>query len=644
MPWYTEDWSRGILLGLDPDPNTGYRATIWFEYTRALFNQIREGSLVAVRNFNDRARNQPDHPGERTATYEEYSILQIDQVHPWHYAIQGSGDRGYPAFNVAAAESARRDWVEWDEQNRDDVTRIRCEAIPLRLAFVRPDQANQLPSTFPDRSKPMPGYEVRVLRPAMTQAIINHGLVADQCIHLGTHLVQPEVAVNLSVPEMLSLHFGVFGFTGAGKSNLLSTVVRECLTRQPSRDGRSVFKMMLFDLMDEYTGLVIDQLSAHPYSQLIICGRETVDEVLYRACQTVAADPHLANARTQTIVGDAARAWAERITLPAELRSLRQHYVGPLAELIRQGKVRFYEPLAQQGQTFNIDSGTLLGGLGARAYGDVPTTQQRIQQLRQDIDPLLQQARQATGQQRDGFLEQIIQTMESAAPSTDTGRRAVENAIRTLRQQTGTRGPLANGISVFPAQVVGLLNYQPLQNRGTYQPSLTVVIGEHEEAIASFARQIINDTFRNRRENSLLYPMISFVFDEADVFVSQQQNDSGNLVAEAALLARRGRKFGLGLGISTQRIIYLDTSIMAQPHTYFISKLPRQSDRQRIAEAFAISEESLEQSFSFTAGQWLVASHDATGLKGTPFPVQLPNANHAIRAWLETSGQRANQR
>src|SRR6266849_7306511 len=148
MPWYTEDWSRGILLGLDPDPNTGYRATIWFEYTRALFNQIREGSLVAVRNFNDRSRNQPDHPGERTPTYEEYSILQIDQVHPWHYAIQGSGDRGYPAFNVAAAESARRDWVEWDEQNRDDVTRIRCEAIPLRLAFVRPEQANQLPSTF----------------------------------------------------------------------------------------------------------------------------------------------------------------------------------------------------------------------------------------------------------------------------------------------------------------------------------------------------------------------------------------------------------------------------------------------------------------------------------------------------------------
>jgi len=38
-----KEWSKGILLGLTPDPNSGYRATVWFEYTRALFNEIREG-------------------------------------------------------------------------------------------------------------------------------------------------------------------------------------------------------------------------------------------------------------------------------------------------------------------------------------------------------------------------------------------------------------------------------------------------------------------------------------------------------------------------------------------------------------------------------------------------------------------------
>jgi DNA helicase HerA-like ATPase len=210
----------------------------------------------------------------------------------------------------------------------------------------------------------------------------------------------------------------------------------------------------------------------------------------------------------------------------------------------------------------------------------------------------------------------------------------LEQLVETIRRYEGSRGVLASGVSVGAHHVVSLLNYQPKEGRGQYEPSVIVVIGEGERAIATFSRQVIDRTFEDRRTRSLLYPVLSFVFDEADVFISQETQGEGNVVEQATLLARRGRKFGLGLGIATQRIRYLNTSIMAQPHTYFISKLPRKSDREAVAEAFAISEESLEQSFGFSTGQWLIASHDATGLRGTPFPVQLPNANQAVRDWL----------
>jgi DNA helicase HerA-like ATPase len=90
----------------------------------------------------------------------------------------------------------------------------------------------------------------------------------------------------------------------------------------------------------------------------------------------------------------------------------------------------------------------------------------------------------------------------------------------------------------------------------------------------------------------------------------------------------------LGLGIATQRIRYLDTNIMAQPHTYFISKLPRMSDRQAVAEAFGVSEELLNQTFKFKKGQWLLISHDATGLEAVPVPIRAPNANDRLSAWL----------
>jgi DNA helicase HerA-like ATPase len=199
---------------------------------------------------------------------------------------------------------------------------------------------------------------------------------------------------------------------------------------------------------------------------------------------------------------------------------------------------------------------------------------------------------------------------------------------------------LAQRVSTSAKGLVGLLNFQPENATARYEPSLFVVIGENENSIAVLARQLVDTALEERRSRSPRYPAVSFVFfDEGDVFIAQQPAE-GDVVEQATLLARRGRKFGLGLSIATQRIRYLNTSIMAQPRTYFISKLQRKTDREAIAEAFAISEESLEQSFGFSAGQWLIASHDATGLRGAPFPVQLPNANTAVREWLQRNPHR----
>lgn len=638
MPWYTEDWSRGILLGLDPDPTTGYRATIWFEYTRALFNEIREGSLVAVRNFNDRPSLQSNQSSERSPTYEEYSILQIDQVHPWHYAIQGSGDRGYPAFNVAAAESARRDWVEWDVINRDDVTRIRCEAIPLRLAFSRPQSTEELPLTFADRSKPMPGHEVRVLKPHMTERIVNQGLDLEKCIEIGHHVVQSDVSVHLSLADLVNLHFGVFGFTGAGKSNLISTLSRLALSKDIDSAKPQPMKIVVFDLMDEYTGLLIDQLVKHRYSRVVIAGRNAVDANLFTACEAVAVSPR--SPATRIEVQKAAKTWSERIVLPRDLRDLRSNFVSPLSRLIEDGKVVFYESLEQQGAVFDLAVPTLIKLIPVTAFGEKNVTAEKVKMLDEQMRPLVKAAGEVKGSARDEKLEEIVRILSELYSPNKNAQDAFDKAIRIVNSYKGSRGQIAKRASTFSKQLVGFLNGNRQYDSPEEEPSLLVIVGENETSITGIGRQLIQDTFDDRRTRSLLDPPVSFVMDEADVFVSQKgqpskEESAASLVEQATLLARRGRKFGLGLGIATQRIRYLNTSIMAQPHTYFISKLPRATDRQAIAEAFAISEESLEQSFAFIAGQWLVASHDATGLKGTPFPVQLPNANDAVRKWLE---------
>jgi hypothetical protein len=84
------------------------------------------------------------------------------------------------------------------------------------------------------------------------------------------------------------------------------------------------------------------------------------------------------------------------------------------------------------------------------------------------------------------------------------------------------------------------------------------------------------------------------------------------------------------MAIATQRVTYLDTSILAQPHTYFVSKLPRFSDRERMAEVFGLGEEMMRKTLKFSKGQWLLVSFDATGLVNVPLPVQLRNANERV--------------
>lgn len=93
-----------------------------------------------------------------------------------------------------------------------------------------------------------------------------------------------------------------------------------------------------------------------------------------------------------------------------------------------------------------------------------------------------------------------------------------------------------------------------------------------------------------------------------------------------------------------QRIVYLDTNILGQPHTYFVSKLPGATDREKIQGAFGLSDETLQESLRFNVGQWLLISHSATGVDDLPIPVQIPDANVRINDFLnnfsKTEGSR----
>lgn len=173
--------------------------------------------------------------------------------------------------------------------------------------------------------------------------------------------------------------------------------------------------------MDEYTGLLIDQLVQHRWSRVIIAGRNAVDANLLQACAAVAEQPNFP--QTRALVEEAAATWVTRITLPPEQRPLRKEYIRPLVRLIQDRKVLFYEPL-EQGANFNLNLDDLLASVGPRTFGN--QTQAVLGQLRQELEPLLGQTRQTEGEQRDNFLNPMAYAVQRKVVQATANRHQLQ--------------------------------------------------------------------------------------------------------------------------------------------------------------------------------------------------------------------------
>ena len=164
-----------------------------------------------------------------------------------------------------------------------------------------------------------------------------------------------------------------------------------------------------------------------------------------------------------------------------------------------------------------------------------------------------------------------------------------------------------------------------------------------ENSLRFFSEILGSFIYDQRRRNGIVDPATIFIFDEADIFIPGQAGSATDEEKEAirrskkiaTTLARRGRKYGLGLGVATQRITYLDTSILAQIGSYFVGRLPRASDRQKITEGFGIDKDSLQAGIR-GVGDWVVLSHTAVGDRGAPLPVHFDNADARIMNFIKT--------
>lgn len=583
----------GRLLWAEPDPSTRFRYTIWFDYTRRLLNDLHEGDLVLVPNF---------------ATNSEgikYSILQIISVFPRHYALGSDINdlKGFPGFIMQAAKSASTDWTDQESEPFGDTTKVICECIPTNFECDHYGNINT------ESSMAMVGKDVNVVNTDMTNSIFNMGIdtEAEDIIKGGVLIRDEKINIHVRVEDLIKTHFGIFGFTGVGKSNLVSTIVSNLLkTKNP-------IKIVLFDLMDEYTGLLADQIIINN-ARLICIGEKTLMKPIF---------DYVNHDYNHVYEKNAVDKFIDTLLLPKGLKQKQiiEKYKIVAPHLLK--KVRIKEKDIEKVSNFIKSNKPLLfhSSMGI-------ATRKEIKTVLKLFEPY--ETEELTPKLAKDLSEQISDLLPNFKKSVAIDR--IEGLNSELKDIADAEN---KGININ----IQITTNDLLKELSDDSKSGLYIITSHDpDKIREYAHKLGSSIFENRRQKGRFTPTVCFLFDEADEFMpgstyspKEESYKLSRTIIET--LARRGRKFGLGLGIATQRSAYLDTKTIGQLHTYFISKLPRKNDRQVVAGAFGLSEDQLKQTFKFLKGHWLLVSHDATGID-MPIPIKTENAEMRIKKFL----------
>lgn len=630
----------GRLMKIQEDAFTRFKFEIWFEYTRQAIIGLKEGTFLAAMNFSS----------DDITTH--YSILELTSIKPVHYAL-GSNPDGYPGFVMEAAKNIAFDWRSQENDSTEDTTIIQCIATPTEIELWESAEERKF---VPDSSLPMIGAEVKIITNTVTEEIINKDIKKHDktIIEAGKWLVDRNTPIYLDVEDFLRVHFGIFGFTKAGKSNLLSTFIAKLI--ESAEEKKLPIKIVIFDLMSEYTILLIDILHKIDNAFLVGIGEKTFPGSLIRLFQnkSISTDDPIEDLINTSVP-------------PQDLLNYKPRFKPLIKDLIKNKKIRLLQPSKVLIRDYIKEIRDILqlnnpGNIRKQFYqftdkiieidGDKEISEDLLIKIKNAADLIKNIPSSSTKKQKGDSQLTILsqhndskisenQYLEDIDFNQSNLTQTALNNLDSFKSEINKKISEIKKIKEYSSDSI-ITNFNLISDINDKGHSSLYIIQSHDpDELRKFAFNFGAELFENRRKNGRIDPLVSFIFDEADEFIpGDPPTDTHKLSVDIAhTIARRGRKFGIGIGIATQRTRYLNTSIMAQPHTYLVSKLPRKQDRIVVQEAFGFSDEIFTQTFKFTKGDWLLASYDATGLTGVPIPIHTDNANERIKAAIESYKQ-----
>ncbi|MBS7644889.1 MAG: ATP-binding protein [Candidatus Bathyarchaeia archaeon] len=585
-----------------------YECEVKAEYQRDLMGLLEEGMLLAVRNFKS-----PRHGGMR------FTLLEASRIGPEHYGLRGLSDQAYYPYQFEIIQESVKDW----ETNDKATMMIRLTAIPLNYdLIIGRDGGISYVKGF---TYPIIAEKVYVLNRDTVHQMYNRSILermnmpwdrirtsaeARRDPRLGFikmfESIEERIPIYVDYDRLIRYHFGIFGFTGCGKSNLLSNILRRIIYH--SRDA----KIVIFDSSIEYPFLLQDVFADESIPSRIILETPIIEAgQLYR----VVVKPRMfeGDERAETVFQ----------------RILSLNRIGCYTESIEAPPT--YGDIIEEIENLRNDNVTRPNYVEAidEVYGFI-----------------LSHMRMRGAQKVDVIDEEFIHLLDR------TARRAVEKF--RVSDKSNLYGWATTRLTLQEllkrATVQGGEGY--LEEGCTVNDLVRLIKGEDRliclsiadpNLIKSLAAKLTHQVLMDRKREFRVDPSILFVFDEAQEFIPAYDKARGverESTEKVETLLRQGRKYGLGGCIATQRIAYLNTNALQQLHTYFIGPLPRPYDRNLVSSTFTIDQSILEKTLEFAPGEWLLSSYVATGMENVPIFIKADDAEEEIENFLAGTDSR----
>jgi hypothetical protein len=405
--------------------------------------------------------------------------------------------------------------------------------------------------------------------------------------------------LKIDILNLIKFHGGVFGFTGCGKSNLTSIIVRKVLHNLPNT---SIF---IIDVAGEYSINLLDEIIDHG---MILSTEDLLgsDDIL----ESFFASQVIPESLEDKLVGN------------SRLREALEYH---LLNLVGGNRI------------CKID-------LEGRESDKLSYMINLIDELRDDQNQLTKILASDLYYKLNAIASKLPHEITIHEIATKDEYRDVRNTLISLindvlaRLEIGKSRTKFNGVLEIFRDKLNNVEYEEPVESGLSPWNIAELImgGDHKLMVAyipdplqarDFTSKFISALFalRKRRFGG---PRILVVLDEAQEFIpddvrKEDLTFQSNMDVERLL--RQGRKYRIHGWISTQRVARLNVNAIQQLHSYYAGTLPRSYDRHVIADASGVSPEILDKTAQLDTGEWLFISHKATRRKNIALFVKTPN-------------------